>query len=530
MGMALAVVGFLYMLALSTFTTAAQQRSPDELVGRVLAVNNAVLGALYPLGALIQGRLADVVGLRATTVAAAVVLAVALVAVRAAPRTSRPPLEHPVDPVPDGVTAWRAVGRTVGRWTSPSPTTSRRPSTRSTTFIEEEIRPLEEQDDNVRFFDHRREWARTDFEAGGTPRKEWEDLLREMRRRADRAGWLRLALPAEYGGRDATNLEMAIIREHLATKGLGLHNDLQNESSIVGNFPTVLMMRDFGTAEQKAEWMPGFLDGTKRLAFGLTEPNHGSDATYMETTAVEDGDEWVLNGAKRLNSGLHHATHDIVFARSSGEPGSPAGITAFLVPTDAPGFTVEYYWWTFNMPTDHAEVTLVGRAGAGSAVFGRGRSRARAGAALRAREPHPSGGVVVGSRPVLHQRGGRLRQRADHVGSPLSVNQGIQFPLVELHAEAAMLRQLVRSTAWMLDQRHHMEVTHLVAMCNYRANRLACDAADRAMQTCGGVGYSRHMPFEHIYRHHRRYRITEGSEEIQMRKVAQQLFGFGRRR
>ena len=117
-----------------------------------------------------------------------------------------------------------------------------------------------------------------------------------MRRRADAAGWLRLALPAEFGGRDATNLEMAIIREHLATKGLGLFNDLQNESSIVGNFPTVLMMRDHGTDAQKAEWMPGFLDGSRRLAFGLTEPNHGSDATFLETTAVPDGDEWVING------------------------------------------------------------------------------------------------------------------------------------------------------------------------------------------------------------------------------------------
>ncbi|HET7653488.1 MAG TPA: acyl-CoA dehydrogenase family protein, partial [Acidimicrobiales bacterium] len=97
-------------------------------------------------------------------------------------------------------------------------------------FIEREIRPLEQRDDNVRFFDHRREWARTDFENGGVPRTEWEDLLGEMRRRADAAGWLRLALPAEFGGRDASNLEMAIIREHLATKGLGLHNDLQNES------------------------------------------------------------------------------------------------------------------------------------------------------------------------------------------------------------------------------------------------------------------------------------------------------------
>ena len=191
-----------------------------------------------------------------------------------------------------------------------------------------------------------------------------------MRRRADAAGWLRHALPAEYGGHDATNLEMAIIREHLATKGLGLHNDLQNESSIVGNFPTVLMMRDFGTDEQRAEWMPGFLDGTRRLAFGLTEPNHGSDATYLETTAVRDGDEWVINGVKRFNSGLHHATHDIVFARTSGDPGSPVGITAFLVPTDAEGFSVDFFWWTFNMPTDHAEVTLRDVRVPATSVFG----------------------------------------------------------------------------------------------------------------------------------------------------------------
>jgi alkylation response protein AidB-like acyl-CoA dehydrogenase len=396
-------------------------------------------------------------------------------------------------------------------------------------FIEAEIKPLEEQDDNVRFFDHRREWARTDFEAGGTPRAEWEDLLREMRRRADAAGWLRLALPPEFGGRDASNLEMAIIREHLARKGLGLHNDLQNESSIVGNFPTVLMMRDFGTEAQKAEWMPGFLDGTRRLAFGLTEPGHGSDATYLETTAVADGDEWVLNGQKRFNSGLHHATHDIIFARTSGDPGSPVGISAFLVPTDLPGFSVDFFWWTFNMPTDHAEVTMTDVRVPADALFGR-----------------LDHGLDL-AQLFVHEN--RIRQAASSLGAAqhcidvaveyanervtwgkrLSTNQGIQFPLVELHTEAAMLRQLIRSTAWQMDRKHHLEVSHLVAMCNYRANRLCCDAADRAMQTCGGIGYTRHMPFEHIYRHHRRYRITEGAEEIQMRKVAQELFGFGKK-
>ena len=395
-------------------------------------------------------------------------------------------------------------------------------------FIEAEIAPLQAQDDNERFFDHRREWARTDFEAGGTPRPEWEALLGEMRRRADAAGWLRLALPEEFGGRDASNLEMAIIREHLATKGLGLFNDLQNESSIVGNFPTVLMMRDHGTEAQKAEWMPGFLDGSRRLAFGLTEPNHGSDATFLETTAVPDGDEWVLNGQKRFNSGLHHATHDIVFARTSGDAGSPLGITAFLVPTDAPGFSVDFFWWTFNMPTDHAEVTMTDVRVGADTVFGR-----------------VDHGLDL-AQTFVHEN--RIRQAASSLGAAqycideavryangrttwnrrLSTNQGIQFPLVELHTEAAMLRQLIRSTAAALDARHHMEVTHLVSMCNYRANRLCCDAADRAMQTCGGVGYTRHMPFEHIYRHHRRYRITEGSEEIQMRKVAQHLFGFTR--
>lgn len=396
-------------------------------------------------------------------------------------------------------------------------------------FIEAEIVPLQQADDNERFFDHRREWARTDFENGGVPRPEWEALLAEMRRRADAAGWLRYALPREYGGQDASNLEMAIIREHLARRGLGLHNDLQNESSIVGNFPTVLMMRDFGTPEQQAEWMPGLVDGSRRLAFGLTEPNHGSDATYLETTAVADGDEWVINGRKRWNSGLHHATHDIVFARTSGEPGSPVGITAFLVPTDAPGFSVDFFWWTFNMPTDHAEVTLTDVRVPASAVFG-----------------EVDHGLEL-AQHFVHEN--RIRQAASSLGAalhcidvaveyanqrvtwgrPLSTNQGIQFPLVELYTEAMMLQQLIRSTAWRLDRQHHLEVTHLVAMCNYRANRLACDAADRAMQTCGGVGYSRHMPFEHIYRHHRRYRITEGAEEIQMRKVGQHLFGFGRR-
>src|SRR3984885_6167606 len=225
-------------------------------------------------------------------------------------------------------------------------------------FIEREIWPLQRQDDNDRFFDHRREWARTDFEHGGLPRKDWEALLGEMRKRADKAGVLRLALPEEFGGKNIGNLAMAIIREHLAAKGLGLHNDLQNETSVVGNFPQVLMFRDFGTDEQKKTYLAGMLEGKIRIAFGLTEPKHGSDATWMETRAVKDGAGWRINGEKMWNTGVHTATHDMVFCRTSGADGEARGLTCLIVPMDAQGVKIEEYMWTFNMPTDHRRASL----------------------------------------------------------------------------------------------------------------------------------------------------------------------------
>src|SRR5437762_13971385 len=100
-------------------------------------------------------------------------------------------------------------------------------------FIAREIKPLEEADDNIRFFDHRREWARTDFDNGGLPRHEWEALLRRVKKLADGAGHLRFAIPKRYGGKDGPNLSIAVIPEHFSSKGLSLHHDQQNESSIV---------------------------------------------------------------------------------------------------------------------------------------------------------------------------------------------------------------------------------------------------------------------------------------------------------
>ena len=226
------------------------------------------------------------------------------------------------------------------------------------TFIAAQIRPLEEEDDNARFFDHRREYSRTDYERGGIPSADWEALLGEMVSRADRAGLWRFALPEELGGRGGSNFALAVAREHLNRLGIGLHNDPQSEISLIGNFANLIVAHEFGTSEQKRLLVEGGLRRETALAFGLTEPDHGSDATHLETTARREGEEWVINGAKRFNSGMHRASHDLIFARTSGSPGEARGITAFVVPSDSPGLDVGFYWWTFNMPTDHAEVTL----------------------------------------------------------------------------------------------------------------------------------------------------------------------------
>jgi acyl-CoA dehydrogenase len=391
-------------------------------------------------------------------------------------------------------------------------------------FIEHEVRPLEREGDNARFFDHRREQARTDFERGGIPSAEWEALLEQMMDRADRAGLWRYALPTELGGRGASNYEMSVVREHLNRLGIGLHNDPQSEISMIGNFPTVILLHEFGTDAQREALLGPALRREVALAFGLTEPNHGSDATYLETRAHRDGDEWVIDGVKRFNSGMHRASHDLVFARTSGSPGEARGITAFIVPRDAPGLEIPFYWWTFNMPTDHAEVSLRGVRVGDDAILG----ELDLGLALAQRFVHEDrirqAASSLGAAAFCIDEAVRWARERTVWGKPLWRNQGIQFPLAELWTDCELVRGLVRRTATELDRHHHMEVTHLVAMANYRANRLACDAADRAMQTCGGIGYTRHMPFEHIYRHHRRYRITEGSEEIQLRKVGYELF------
>ncbi|KAI1429016.1 butyryl-CoA dehydrogenase [Xylaria sp. FL1777] len=420
-------------------------------------------------------------------------------------------------------------------------------------FIVAQILPLQHKDDNNRFFDYRREPSRTQWDNRGLPTPEWEALLAQARQVADEAGFYRFPLPREYGGHGHkdTSLWMCALRYHMASHpvyggGVSLANDLQNEHSVVGNFPDFLMLYHWGSPQQKAELIPARLTGKFRMTFGLTEIRHGSDATHMDTRASEctlpSGEKgYRIEGNKKWQTGAHSATHFLVFARTSGKSGSPRGITAFIVPRDTPGIKIESYEYTLNMPTDHATILFDDVRVPASAVLG----------------PLDNGLAIA--QTFTHEN--RIRQAASSCGAakfcidrsinyardrvvfgkPLAMNQAIQWPLVELSTQAEMLRLLILRTATEMDavrrkyERDEQmppwvaiekQLGHKISMCNYYANRLATQAADNAIQVYGGNGYSRHEPFEHIWRHFRRYRITEGSEEVQMRKVAGYLFGF----
>ena len=197
----------------------------------------------------------------------------------------------------------------------------------------------------------------------------------------------------------------------------------------------LLLMIHYGSAEQRAEWTESLAAGRRGFAFGITEPAHGSDATFMETTAVRDGGEWVLNGEKTWNTGIHAASHDLVFARTSGQPGDARGITAFLTPVDSPGFTVEEYLWTFNMPTDHAHVRFRDVRVPDSAIFGgEGRGLQVVQHFFNENRIRQAASSLGAAQFCVNESVAYAKERAPF-GKPLAANQAIQFPLVELQTQ-----------------------------------------------------------------------------------------------
>lgn len=196
------------------------------------------------------------------------------------------------------------------------------------------------------------------------------------------------------------------------------------------------------------------------------------------------------------------------------------------MPTDAPGFSVPFNHWTFNMPSDHPEVHLDDvRVPAGAVLGEVGRGLDLAQLFVHENRIRQAASSLGAAQYCINESIAYAQERRVF-GTLLRDHQGIQWQLVELQTEAELVRNTLYRTAAMMDTGGKTAVSDKVAMVNFRSNQLACQAADRAIQVHGGIGYTRAKQFEHIYRHHRRYRITEGTDELQKRRIAAAMFDF----
>jgi len=331
--------------------------------------------------------------------------------------------------------------------------------------------------------------------------------------------FLALPFPSAYGGIGASDLLVVMAVEELARRCAS--TSLVLGAQTLAGTPIVL----FGNEQQKHYYLPRLAKGEWLAAYALTEPEAGSDAGSMRTTAVKKGDTFVLNGSKHFitNGGLAQVT--VVFARTDPQAGT-RGITAFLVEKDAPGFSVgkvehkmgirgsqttELVFTDCEVPAD----AILGREGDGFKIAMATLDRTRPCVAAQAL------GIAQGAFEYALEY---LKTRTQF-GKPIADQQGIQFMVAEMATELEAARLLVYRAAQLIDRSQDepdLRFSQESAMAKMYASETAVRVVDRALQFLGGYGYMTEYPLERMYRDVRITPIYEGTNQIQRLVVARE--------
>ena len=332
-------------------------------------------------------------------------------------------------------------------------------------------------------------------------------------------GLLGLTLPQEYGGSGAGTLALALAVEEVAkyccSSGLML---------LLSALPTHPIL--FGGSErQKQAWLPGSARGETKGAFCLTEPNAGSDATALESRAVRDGDDYVLNGEKVFISGGTVADFVIAFAKTDRGDGA-RGISGFIVPTDSPGFSIartDRKMGVRGVPT--ANIVFENVRLPRELLLGEEEGHGFNHAMLTLNSLRP----VVGARGVGLAEGAmtyalEYARERQAFGKPIAELQAIQFMFADMAIGIEAARLLVYQGAWLVDQgKHQREHAALLSIAKTYATEMAVKVSSDAMQVMGAQGYMMDHPLERHYRDARQLMIVEGTSQIQRVVIARAL-------
>ena len=339
------------------------------------------------------------------------------------------------------------------------------------------------------------------------------------------AGWLGIAIPTEYGGAGLGITEASILLEEVAASGAAMNGATALHLTIFGLNPVV----KHGSPELKQRVLPAAAAGQLHVAFGVTEPNAGSDTPSITTFARRDGDRFIINGQKVWTSKAKESTKVLLLARTTPLADCARrtdGMTLFLADLDPAHVTIREIEKLGRHAVDSNEVfyddlpvdarDVVGEVGRGFHHLLDGLNPERI----------LIGAEALGTGKVALRRAIAYAKERHVFGRPIGQNQGIQFPLADSHAKLQAAELMVRKASWLYDNGRPCGAE--ANMAKYLAAEWGFEAADRALQTHGGFGYAREFDVERYWREVRVMRIAPVTQEMILNFLGQHELGLPR--
>ncbi len=338
----------------------------------------------------------------------------------------------------------------------------------------------------------------------------------DVHRQLAELGAYGVLVPEEYGGAGLDALALALILEEIAAGDGGTSTAIS-----VNNCPVCSILLTYGNEQQKRDWLTPLARGEMLGAFCLTEPQAGSDASALRTTATRDGDSYVLNGVKQFITSGKNGNVAIVMAVTDKSAGK-RGISAFVVPTDTPGYVVarleeklgQHSSDTAQIVFDNCRVpaaNLIGAEGEGYRIALSGLEGGRIGIAAQS----------VGMARAAFEAALAYAKERESFGQPLFAHQAVQFRLADMATQLEAARQLIWHAASLKDAGQPCLTE--AAMAKLFASEAAERICSAALQIHGGYGYLSDFPVERIYRDVRVCQIYEGTSDIQKILIARGL-------
>ncbi|MEU0430494.1 acyl-CoA dehydrogenase [Streptomyces sp. NPDC006290] len=357
---------------------------------------------------------------------------------------------------------------------------------------------------------------------GGHPDELWSE--------AGKLGYLGVNLPEEYGGGGGGIAELSIVLEELGAAGCPLLM-LVVSPAICGT-----VIARFGTEEQKRQWLPGLSDGTRTMAFGITEPDAGSNSHRITTTARRDGTDWVLTGRKVFISGVDIADATLIVGRTEDARTGSLKPCLFMVPRDTEGFgrrqidmELASAEKQFELTLDEVRLPADALVGGGpSHAFGSGGEDAGLLQLFAGLNPERvmTAAFAIGMGRFALARAVEYARDRTVWKAPIGAHQAIAHPLAQAHIELELARLMMQKAAFLYDSGDDIAAGEAANMAKYAAGEACVRAVDQAVHTLGGNGLTREFGLASLITAARVSRIAPVSREMILNYVSHQTLGL----